>query len=59
LRLDPQDEGAHSELGMVLGRQGDWDGDAAEQREAIRLNPTDNSAHQELQLALLRGKKRR
>jgi tetratricopeptide (TPR) repeat protein len=39
LRLNPNNELAHYDLGHALGDKGDWDGEIAEEREALRLNP--------------------
>ena len=45
LRLNPNNEMAHVNLGVALGGKGDWDGAIAEEREALRLNPKNDLAH--------------
>jgi Flp pilus assembly protein TadD len=39
LRLNPNNDNAHVNLGIALGQKGDLDGEIAEEREALRLNP--------------------
>jgi Flp pilus assembly protein TadD len=39
-------------LGTALGVKKDWDGEIAEEREALRLNPNNASAHYCLAFAL-------
>jgi len=48
IRVNPNDAAAHRELGLVLNREGDWDGMIAQEREAVRLDPGDEVAHREL-----------
>jgi hypothetical protein len=36
---------AHNNLGAALGGNGDWHGEIAEEREALRLNPNNDAAH--------------
>jgi tetratricopeptide (TPR) repeat protein len=43
---------AHDNLGAALGKKGDWDGEIAEEREALRLNPNNGPAHVNLGVAL-------
>ena len=43
---------AHVDLGLALGDKGDWDGEIAEEREALRLNPNNDLAHNDLGVAL-------
>jgi Flp pilus assembly protein TadD len=43
--LNPNRDEAHALLGAVLGKKGDWEGDIAEEREALRLNPRNAQAH--------------
>jgi len=50
--LNPDDESAHSNLGLELGQKGDWDGDIAEELEALRLNSKDEITHTNLGGAL-------
>ena len=45
LRLTPEDVEAHVNLGVALGKKGDWDGEIAEDRKALRLNPELAVAH--------------
>jgi Flp pilus assembly protein TadD len=45
LRLNPNNETAHINLGVALGKKGDWDGAIAEGREALRLYEKNESAH--------------
>ena len=52
LRLNPNDDEAHNNLGIALGNKGDWDGEIAEEREALRLNPNNDVAHNNLGVAL-------
>ncbi|HMD85725.1 MAG TPA: tetratricopeptide repeat protein, partial [Terriglobia bacterium] len=52
LPLDPSNEEAHRSLGAAIGVKNDWDGEIAEEREAIRLQPNDASAHYLLGFAL-------
>ena len=43
---------AHNNLGAALGGNGDWHGEIAEEREALRLNPNNDAAHGSLGVAL-------
>ena len=43
---------AHINLGVALGRKGDWDGAIAEYHEALRLNPNNSLGALYLGLAL-------
>jgi Flp pilus assembly protein TadD len=44
---------AHANLGTALGQhKGDWDGQIAEEHEALRLDPKDAWAHYALGVAL-------
>lgn len=52
IRLRPYDANVHSDLGLALGDEGDWNGDVAEQQEAIRLDPNYARARLLLSLAL-------
>ena len=52
LRLNPNDDMTHDNLGVALGRKGDWDGKITEEREALRLNPNLAEAHASLGNAL-------
>jgi Flp pilus assembly protein TadD len=52
LRLNPNNDLAHSNLGGVLGGKGDWDGAIVELREAVRLDPKNHLAHYNLGGAL-------
>ncbi len=52
LRLNPNNDLAHDNLGVALGSKGDWDGAIAEYREALRLNPNNDTAHNNLGVAL-------
>jgi tetratricopeptide (TPR) repeat protein len=53
LRLNPNNVGAHRVLGGALGNKGDWYGQIAEYREALRLDPDSNrELHIGLGLAL-------
>jgi tetratricopeptide (TPR) repeat protein len=55
LRLDSNNAGAHCVLGVALGHRGDWYGQIAEYREALRLDPDGNKGlHIGLGLALER-----
>ena len=53
LRIDPNDESAHYNLGTAFGSKGNWHGEIAEEREALRLNPNNDKAHCNLGIALL------
>ena len=55
LRLNPNNAGAHYNLGLALGQKLDWDGSIAQLREALRLDPNNDMAHYSLGVAL--GKK--
>jgi tetratricopeptide (TPR) repeat protein len=50
--LNPDGPSAHVGLGVALARKGDWDGEIAEEREALRLNPNNALAHAGLGLGL-------
>jgi tetratricopeptide (TPR) repeat protein len=52
VRLNPNDDLAHANLGFALGEKGDRDGEIAEYREALRLNPSNEGAHFNLGAAL-------
>src|SRR5208282_1592848 len=52
LRLNPNNDVLHANLGNALGKKGDWDGQVAEEREALRLNPNNADAHYNLGVAL-------
>ena len=52
LRLNPNYDMAHNNLGTALGGRGDRDGAVAEYREALRLNPDNFNAHYNLGAAL-------
>jgi tetratricopeptide (TPR) repeat protein len=52
VRLNPNNDLAHSYLGSALGNKGDWDGEIAEEREALRLNPKNEDAHVKLGIAI-------
>jgi len=54
VRLDPNNELAHVNLGAALIFKKDWDGGIQEAREALRLNPNNASAHYCLGIALER-----
>lgn len=45
VRLNPNNEAAHTNLGLTLGVKNDWEGVMAEEAEALRLNPNDALAH--------------
>jgi Flp pilus assembly protein TadD len=55
IQLAPQDSDLHVGLGMALGREGNVEGQIAEDREAVRLNPYNDRAHLNLGLALARS----
>jgi Flp pilus assembly protein TadD len=48
----PGDAEAHRLLGIALGKKKDWQGDIAEQREAMLLKPDDTAVKAELEVAL-------
>ncbi len=50
--MNPNDAAAHNNLGVALGHKGDWDGEIAEYREAVRSNPNDAGPHNNLGVAL-------
>jgi len=50
VRLNPNDDRAHANLGAALGDKGDWDGEVTEEREALRINPNNELAHVNLGL---------
>jgi len=52
LRLNPNSEAGHFNLGVALEAKGDWDGGIVEEREALRLNPDNDLAHYTLGFAL-------
>jgi tetratricopeptide (TPR) repeat protein len=52
LRLNPNNDMARSNLGVVLGGKKDMDGMIAEEREALRVNPNNDMAHAALGAAL-------
>ena len=52
VRLNPNNEWAHSFLAIALKHKGDLDGAIAEYREAVRLNPNNDMAHFSLGNAL-------
>jgi tetratricopeptide (TPR) repeat protein len=54
--LNPNNGGAHANLGLALAAKGDWDGDIAEEREVLRLNPNSGNAHYLLGAWCLKGK---
>jgi Flp pilus assembly protein TadD len=45
LRLNPNDDSAHANLGDALEKKGDVDGAVVEYREALRLNPNNSWRH--------------
>lgn len=51
MRLNPNNENAHVYLGMALGNKNDWNGEIAEDRDALRLNPNNALAHNGLGFA--------
>ena len=54
LRVNPGNPDVHRLLGVALGKRGDWQGDLAEQRMALRLRPSDALAKAEL-ISVLKG----
>jgi Flp pilus assembly protein TadD len=50
--LNPNDDMAHNNLGVALGKKGELDGAIAEYREVLHLNPKDEDAHNNLGVAL-------
>ncbi len=52
INLDPRSSDARVNLGVVLGVQGDFSGDAEQQRAALELNPKNAAAHFNLGWAL-------
>ena len=50
--MNPNNEWAHVNLGDFLGWKGNWDGEIAEEREALRLNPMNDAAHAKIGVAL-------
>ena len=54
VRINPNNEMAHYNLGTALGSKGNWDGEIKEEREALRLNSHNDEAHCNLGVALLK-----
>jgi Flp pilus assembly protein TadD len=48
LRLNPENDSAHYNLGIALGAKGTLDGAIAETRAAVRLNPNNPVLHYSL-----------
>ena len=50
--LESELANAHEILGVALGNKGEWDGEIAQEREALRLSPNYADAHLNLGVAL-------
>ena len=51
MRLNPENDVAHYNLGAALGKKGDWGGEITEEHEALRLNPKNELALDNLVIA--------
>jgi Tfp pilus assembly protein PilF len=49
LEIEPENAGAHTNLGLTLAQQGHLDRAAREFQEALRINPQQQSAREALQ----------
>jgi len=56
VEADPGNAVAHADLGVVLGTQGDFEGQITQERAALKIEPKNAEAHLDLAWALAREK---